>query len=193
MHAVGALLKLFDCMATIRKSLDASVHVAPRIGHSLEGISMHTISRFLAAAALMAACAAATAADLVEKAGNTANLKIFSAAVRTAGFNETLKGTGPYTVFAPSDDAFSKLPPGSWEALSKDKVKLAAVLAHHVVPGKMLVTEVKPGQIKTTQGDFVTLKSDNGKITVDNANVIESDVAADNGVIHIVDTVVMPQ
>ena len=141
---------------------------------------------------MLAASAASSAADLVEKAAGATNLKIFSAAVKSAGFNETLKGTGPYTVFAPSDEAFSKLPTGSWEALSKDKVKLAAVLAHHVVPGRMLVTEVKPGKVKTTEGDFVTVKSDNGKVTVDQANVIESDVAADNGVIHILDKVVMP-
>lgn len=154
---------------------------------------MNTVFKCLAAAIAVSVSAASGAADLVEKAAGATNLKIFSAAVKSAGFNETLKGSGPYTVFAPSDDAFSKLPAGSWEALSKDKVKLAAVLAHHVVPGKMLVTEVKPGQVKTTQGDFVTVKSDNGKVTVDQANVIESDVAADNGVIHVVDQVVMPQ
>lgn len=189
----GLQLKLFDCMATIWKSLDASVHAARHIGHSLEGTTMNRIFRYLAATLLLAASAASSAADLVDKAATTTNLKIFSAAVKAAGFNETLKGTGPYTVFAPSDEAFSKLPAGSWEALSRDKVKLAAVLAHHVVPGKMLVTEVKPGQIKTTQGDFVTVKSDNGKVTVDQANVIESDVAADNGVIHILDKVVLPE
>ena len=154
---------------------------------------MNRIFNYLAAAVWLVASTASSAADLVDKAASATNLKIFSAAVKSAGFNETLKGTGPYTVFAPSDEAFSKLPAGSWEALSKDKVKLAAVLAHHVVPGKMLVTEVKPGHIKTTQGDFVTVKSDNGKITVDQANVIESDVAADNGVIHILDKVVMPE
>ena len=154
---------------------------------------MNIIFKSLVATLMLAASAAGGAADLVEKAAGATNLKIFSAAVKSAGFNETLKGTGPYTVFAPSDEAFSKLPSGSWEALSKDKVKLAAVLAHHVVPGRMLVTEVKPGQIKTTQGDFVTVKSDNGKVTVDQANVIESDVAADNGVIHVVDKVVMPE
>ena len=154
---------------------------------------MNRIFKWLATGMMLAASAASNGADLMEKAAGTTNLKIFSAAVKTAGFNETLKASGPYTVFAPSDEAFSKLPAGSWEELSKDKVKLAAVLAHHVVPGKMLVTEVKPGQVKTTQGDFITVKSDNGKVTVDQANVIESDVAADNGVIHIVDKVVMPE
>lgn len=154
---------------------------------------MNRIFQCLTTALLLVASTASSAANLVEKAASATNLKIFSAAVKSAGFNETLKGTGPYTVFAPSDEAFSKLPAGSWEELSKDKVKLAAVLAHHVVPGKMLITEVKPGQIKTTQGDFVTVKSDNGKVTVDQANVIESDVAADNGVIHILDKVVMPE
>lgn len=154
---------------------------------------MNEMFKYLAATLLLASSAASSAADLMDKAESATNLKIFSAAVKSAGFNETLKGTGPYTVFAPSDEAFSKLPAGRWEALSKDKVKLAAVLAHHVVPGKMLVTEVKPGKIKTTEGDFVTVKSDNGKVTVDQANVIESDVAADNGVIHIIDKVVLPE
>ena len=153
---------------------------------------MNAYFKTLAVALLLALAGAASAADLVDKAAGATNLKIFSAALKTAGMTETLKTGGPYTIFAPADDAFSKLPQGSWDSLAKDKVKLAAVLAHHIVPGKMLVTEVKPGKVKTIQGDFVTLKSDNGKVTVEQANVIESDVGADNGVIHIVDTVVMP-
>ena len=155
---------------------------------------MNTPFKTLAAALLAIASSASTASadDLVDKAASATNLKVFSAALKSAGFGETLKSGGPYTVFAPTDSAFSKLPPGSWDDLAKDKVKLAAVLAHHIVPGKMLVTEVKPGKVKTVQGDFITVKSDNGKVTVEQANVIESDLAADNGVIHVVDTVVLP-
>ncbi len=153
---------------------------------------MNTPFKTLAASLLLAIASTASADDLVDKAAGATNLKIFSAALKSAGFGETLKEGGPYTVFAPTDNAFSKLPPGSWDNLAKDKVRLAAVLAHHIVPGKMLVTEVKPGKVKTVQGDFITLKSDNGKVTVEQANVIESDLAADNGVIHVVDTVVLP-
>ena len=145
-----------------------------------------------AAVLLLALAHAAGATDLVEKSASATNLRIFTAALKASGLNDSLKSGGPYTVFAPEDGAFSKLPPGSWEALSKDKARLATVLSHHIVPGKMLVAEIKPGKNPTLQGDPLTLKSDNGKVTVDQANVIESDVAADNGVIHVIDTIVMP-
>jgi uncharacterized surface protein with fasciclin (FAS1) repeats len=136
---------------------------------------------------------AASAADLTDTATRSLNLKTFSDAIKTAGLGQALKSAGPYTVFAPNDEAFNKLPPGSWDALTKDRVRLAALLAHHVIPGKVLITEIKPGKVKTMQNDFITLKSDNGKVTVDHANVVESDLAADNGVIHIVDSVLMPE
>jgi uncharacterized surface protein with fasciclin (FAS1) repeats len=145
-----------------------------------------------AAVQLLALANFAGATDLVEKSASATNLRIFTAALKTSGLNDSLKSGGPYTVFAPEDGAFSKLPPGSWEALSKDKAKLASVLSHHIIPGRMLVTELRPGKTATLQGDPLTLKSDNGKVTVDQANVIESDVAADNGVIHVIDTIVMP-
>jgi uncharacterized surface protein with fasciclin (FAS1) repeats len=145
-----------------------------------------------AAVLLLALAHAAGATDLVEKSASATNLRIFTAALKASGLNDSLKSGGPYTVFAPEDGAFSKLPPGSWEALSKDKARLATVLSHHIIPGKMLVAEIKPGKNPTLQGDPLTLKSDNGKVTVDQANVIESDVAADNGVIHVIDTIVMP-
>ena len=145
-----------------------------------------------AAVLLLALAPAAGATDLVEKSASATNLRIFTAALKASGLNDSLKSGGPYTVFAPDDGAFSKLPPGSWEALSKDKARLASVLSHHIILGKMLVAEIRPGKNPTLQGDPLTLKSDNGKVTVDQANVIESDVAADNGVIHVIDTIVMP-
>lgn len=132
------------------------------------------------------------AADLVETAATSGTFKTFLAAAKAAGMLETLKSSGPYTVFAPSDSAFGKLPPGTMNSLMKDKTKLAELVSYHVIPGKVMVAEVKPGKVKTIEGESVTLTSDNGKITVDNANVVQSDLQADNGVIHEIDAVVMP-
>jgi uncharacterized surface protein with fasciclin (FAS1) repeats len=132
-------------------------------------------------------------ADVVATALADGTLKTFVRAVQAAGLTDTLKGAGPFTIFAPTDQAFAKLPPGTLDGLLKDKVKLAQVLTYHIVPGKTLVTEFKPGNLKTVQGDMLRLTSDNGKVTVNNANVIQSDIAADNGVIHVIDAVLMPQ
>ena len=153
---------------------------------------MPTCIKTCAVIVLLTLANAAGATDLAEKSANATNLRIFTAALKASGLNDSLRSGGPYTVFAPEDGAFSKLPPGSWDALSKDKARLAMVLSHMIIPGRMLVTEIRPGKADTLQGAPITLKSDNGKVTVDHANVIESDVAADNGVIHVVDTVVMP-
>jgi len=146
-----------------------------------------------AAIALSAVGPGAIAADLVETAATSGSFKTFLAAVKAAGITEKLKNSGPYTVFAPSDSAFNQLPPGTVDSLMKDKAKLAEILSHHVIPGKVTVADVKPGKVQTLQGDTVTLKSDNGKVTVDNANVIQSDLMADNGVIHEIDAVVLLQ
>jgi uncharacterized surface protein with fasciclin (FAS1) repeats len=133
-----------------------------------------------------------SAADIVDTLATDRSFKIFATALQTAGFAETLKNSGPYTVFAPTNEAFAKLPPGIWEQLSKDKVKLSKVLAYHVIPGKVTVSEIKPGNVKTTQGSTLKLTSDNGKVTVNDANITQSDLAADNGVIHAIDAVVLP-
>ncbi len=149
-------------------------------------------SGITASIALCFAVGSVFAADIVDTAAKDGSFKIFVAALKSAGFAEALKGTGPYTVFAPTDAAFAKLPAGTWDALSKDKVKLARVLSYHVIPGKVMVTEVKPGKVKTVQGSPLALTSDNGKVTVNNAKITQSDIVADNGVIHAIDTVVMP-
>lgn len=133
------------------------------------------------------------AADIIDTATTSGSFKTFVSAAKAAGLTDTLKSQGPYTVFAPTDEAFAKLPPETWNALIKDKVKLAQVLSHHIVPGRIMVAEVKPGPTKTVDGSSITLKSDNGKITVDNANVTQSDVVADNGVIQAIDAVVLPK
>lgn len=135
----------------------------------------------------------ALAANIVEAASEARTFKTFVNALKKSGLADTLQNSGPFTVFAPSDEAFGKLPPESLDALLKDKEKLKQILAYHVVAGKMLVMEIKPGDTKTLQGSSLKLTSDNGKVTVNGANVTQSDINADNGVIHEIDTVVMPQ
>lgn len=134
-----------------------------------------------------------TAADLMATAVKTSEIKTFVDALGRSGLGNTLKGNGPYTVFAPSNSAFDKLPPGERESLFRDKKKLAQVLSYHVIPGKILVADVKPGPAKTLHGGTVTLKSDNGMVSVNESRVTLSDLDADNGVIHVIDTVVMPK
>jgi uncharacterized surface protein with fasciclin (FAS1) repeats len=161
--------------------------------YSYQGIIMKIFFNGIAAAMMLSFGTLSYGADIVDTATTAGTFKVFVAALKTSGFTQTLKNSGPYTVFAPTDEAFAKLPPGTWDALSKDKAKLAQVLAHHVIPGKIMVAEVKPGKVKTAQGDSLTLSSDNGKVTVDNANITQSDVVADNGVIHAIDKVVLPE
>lgn len=150
------------------------------------------IAAFASMIAFTLGASSARAADILDTASAAGTLKTFLAAMRESGFANTLENTGPYTVFAPSDAAFEKLPPGTLKALMSDKAKLARVLAHLIIPGKVLVAEVKPGKVKTLEGDLLHLTSDNGMITVDDdARVTQSDMVADNGVIHEIDTVVL--
>jgi uncharacterized surface protein with fasciclin (FAS1) repeats len=133
--------------------------------------------------------------DLVAVAAGAENFKTLVAAVKAAGLVETLQGRGPFTIFAPTDAAFAKLPAGTVEDLLKpeNKEKLVAILTYHVVPGKVLAADVKTSQAKTVQGQSVKLVvSDNG-VMVDNAKVVKTDVLAENGVIHVIDTVIIPK
>ena len=106
---------------------------------------------------------------------------------------KTLKGKGPFTVFAPTDAAFAKVPKADLDALLADKAKLAAVLTYHVVPGKVMAKDVKAGKVKTVQGSELTVATDGGGVMVDNAKVVKTDIVADNGVIHVIDSVVLPK
>jgi len=131
--------------------------------------------------------------NIVETAVKNGNFKTLVAAVTAAELVDTLSGEGPFTVFAPSDEAFAKLPEGTVESLLKDKEKLAAILTYHVVAGKHLAAEVsKKGSIKTVQGQDLTIKNGDG-VTVDNAKVVSADIVTDNGVIHVIDSVVLPK
>jgi uncharacterized surface protein with fasciclin (FAS1) repeats len=135
---------------------------------------------------------AAQAKDIVDTAVSAGTFKTLVAAVQAAGLVDTLKGKGPFTVFAPSDEAFAKLPAGTVEALLKDKAKLASILTYHVVAGKVMAKDVKAGQVKTVNGQSFTVKTEGG-VMVDGAKVVATDVAADNGVIHVIDSVIMPK
>jgi uncharacterized surface protein with fasciclin (FAS1) repeats len=131
--------------------------------------------------------------DVVENAIEAGSFKTLATALQAAGLIDTLKGTGPFTVFAPTDEAFAKLPAGTLEALLKDKAKLTAVLTYHVVPGKLMAMDVvKLTEAKTVQGQSIKIGTVGG-VKVDNANVVKTDIVASNGVIHVIDTVILPQ
>ena len=145
------------------------------------------------ASSMAFASASVRAADIVETAIAAGSFKTLVQAVQAAGLVETLKGKGPFTVFAPTDEAFAKLPPGTLEALLKDKQKLQAVLTYHVVAGQVMAKDVKAGQVKTVQGSSLDVSVAAGKVRVDGANVTRTDIQASNGVIHVIDSVVLPK
>ena len=134
----------------------------------------------------------AHAKDIVETAVGAGNFKTLATALTAAGLIDTLKGKGPFTVFAPTDAAFAKIPKADLDALLKDKAKLTAVLTYHVVPGKVMAADVKAGKVKTVQGSEITVATAGG-VTVDGAKVSATDIVASNGVIHVIDSVILPK
>ena len=134
----------------------------------------------------------AQAKDIVDTAVAAGSFKTLATALGAAGLVDTLKGKGPFTVFAPTDEAFAKIPKADLDALLKDKAKLTAVLTYHVVSGKVMAADVKAGKVKTVQGSELTVTTVGG-VKVDKANVVKTDIVADNGVIHVIDTVIMPK
>jgi uncharacterized surface protein with fasciclin (FAS1) repeats len=133
--------------------------------------------------------------DLVAVAGGADNFKTLVAALKAAGLVETLQGKGPFTVFAPTDEAFAKLPAGTVENLLKpeNKEKLVAILTYHVLSGKVMAADVKTMEAKTLQGQSVEIIVTDAGVTVNGAKVLKTDVLADNGVIHVIDTVILPK
>jgi uncharacterized surface protein with fasciclin (FAS1) repeats len=150
------------------------------------------MKKLFVVAALSAAALAAQAKDIVDTAVSAGTFKTLATALTAAGLVDTLKGPGPFTVFAPTDAAFAKVPKADLDALLKDKAKLTAVLTYHVVPGKVMAKDVKAGKVKTVQGSEITVATMGG-VTVDGAKVTATDIVADNGVIHVIDTVIMPK
>jgi len=155
-----------------------------------------TFTGLAAATAIFAAASTARAADIVDTAVSAGSFSTLVAAVKAAGLVDTLQGKGPFTVFAPTDAAFAKLPEGTVESLLKpeNRDKLVAILTYHVVPGKVMSGDIagKTMEVKTVQGGMIDVDARNG-VTVDDANVITPDVAASNGVIHVIDTVILPR
>jgi len=132
--------------------------------------------------------------DIVDTAVAAGSFKTLATALGEAGLVGTLKGPGPFTVFAPTDEAFAKLPAGALEKLLADKEKLKAVLLYHVVAGKVMAADVvKLHTAKTVQGGSVKIDAAGGSVHVDNAKVVKTDISASNGVIHVIDTVLMPK
>lgn len=157
------------------------------------------IAKLFAVALLTGASLTALAAahmskkDIVDTAVEAGNFTTLVAAIQAAGLVDTLKSPGPFTVFAPTDEAFAKIPPDQLQALLADKPKLTAVLTYHVIPGEVMAADVvKVKSAKTIQGDYVQIDTSNG-VMVDNANVVATDIMASNGVIHVIDTVIIPK
>ncbi len=134
----------------------------------------------------------AFAKDIVDTAVSAGTFTTLATALKAAGLIETLKGKGPFTVFAPTDAAFAKVPPDQLQALLADKAKLTAVLTYHVVPGLVMSKDVKAGMVKTVQGSAISMTTTGG-VKVNDAKVTAVDIVADNGVIHVIDTVIAPK
>ncbi len=150
------------------------------------------MKKLLIAASFAVASLAVQAKDIVDTAVAAGSFKTLATALQAAGLVDTLKGKGPFTVFAPTDEAFAKIPKADLDALLKDKAKLTAVLTYHVVPGKVMAKDVKAGAVKTVQGGNLTLATMGG-VTVNGAKVVKADIEASNGVIHVIDSVVLPK
>lgn len=150
----------------------------------------------MATTAALATAQAAATADIVDTAVANGKFTTLVAAVKAAGLVETLKGPGPFTVFAPSDEAFAKLPKGTVEDLLKpeNKAKLAAILTYHVIPGKVMAADIKGKKmgVKSVQGSEVAVDA-MGDVKVNDSKVTAADIATSNGVIHVIDTVLMPK
>ena len=155
--------------------------------------------RFLAVAAALTFLAAPAVVragdqkDIVDTAVEAGSFKTLAAALQAAGLVDTLKGAGPFTVFAPTDEAFAKIPKADLDALIKDKTKLTQVLTYHVVAGKVMAADVmKLKEAKTVEGQMVQINTSKG-VQVNDAKVVKADVMASNGVIHVIDTVLFPR
>jgi uncharacterized surface protein with fasciclin (FAS1) repeats len=161
-------------------------------GMSLVGAGVLGVA--LLGLSLSAAEKAAAKKDIVDTAVGAGSFQTLVTAVKAAGLVDTLKGDGPFTVFAPTDEAFAKLPKGAVEGLLKDKEKLAKVLTYHVVAGKVMAADAaKLDSAKSVEGSKLTIAAKNGKVKIDDATVVKADIDCSNGVIHVIDTVLMPE
>jgi len=155
------------------------------------------VSKFVATLGIVATTAFASATmaagkDIVDTASSAGSFNTLVVAIQKAGLVETLKGDGPFTVFAPTDAAFAKIPQAQLAAILADKAMLTRILTYHVVAGKVMAADVKAGPAKSVEGDNITITIGNGGVMVDKANVIKTDITASNGVIHVIDSVMIP-
>ena len=156
---------------------------------------LHTITvlAFISLFALSASAGSYAKKDIVDTAVAAGSFNTLAKALTEAGLVDTLKGDGPFTVFAPTDEAFAKIPAETLNTILADKEKLTAILTYHVVSGKVLAEDVvKLNSAKTVQGNEVSISTNDG-VKVDDANVVKTDVLASNGVIHVIDTVIIPK
>ncbi len=153
------------------------------------------MKRILPTIALLAfAALGASAADIVDTAVSAGSFKTLVTAVKAAGLVETLKSAGPFTVFAPTDEAFAKLPAGTVASLLKDPEALKKILTYHVVAGKVMASDVvKLDSAQTVEGASVKVVVKDGEVMIDNAKVLKTDIVCDNGVIHVIDSVILPK
>jgi uncharacterized surface protein with fasciclin (FAS1) repeats len=162
----------------------------------LKKFAIGTIAALIAVVALNTPVVAGQSKDIVDTAVAAGSFKTLAKALTAAGLVDTLKGAGPFTVFAPTDEAFAKLPAGTVESLlqPENKAKLQRILTYHVVPGRVMAADVtKLKTAKAVSGDALTITANNGAVLVDGAHVVKADVAASNGVIHVIDTVLLPK
>ena len=160
----------------------------------MKRIAINTMAILLVAGTLVAGERAKK--DIVDTAVAAGSFKTLAAALQAADLVDTLKGDGPFTVFAPTDEAFAKLPAGTVETLLKpeNKAKLQAILTYHVVAGSVRSADVvKLKSAKTVNGQSVSIKTANGGVSIDGAKVVKADIQASNGVIHVIDTVILPE
>jgi uncharacterized surface protein with fasciclin (FAS1) repeats len=169
------------------------------MAHTKETDMLKTLAVGLGAGALALSVVTVSATqmnkDIVDTAVAAGSFKTLATALQAAGLVETLKGQGPFTVFAPTDDAFAKLPAGTLADLLKpeNKTKLQRILTYHVVPGRVTAADVvKVRSAKAVSGDTIDIKADGGSVMVDNARVTKTDITASNGVIHVIDAVMLP-
>jgi uncharacterized surface protein with fasciclin (FAS1) repeats len=190
-----------DCPTIVQDIKAFLVYAPDRVAFVHHGQGGHTDKRrrpsmkirySLATLAVAVATSPAFAKDIVQTAVDNGSFKTLAAALQQAGLVDTLKGHGPFTVFAPTDAAFAKIPKAQLDALLADKSKLTKVLTYHVLPGTVMAKDVRPGMVRTVEGSAMTVRTDGGKVMVDNATVTATDVTADNGVIHVIDTVILP-
>lgn len=168
-------------------ALTAATLVAPAHARAADEAAEATTAEAEAAAGAMV-----DSWNIVQNATKSPEHTTLVKALTAAGLTDTLSGTGPFTVFAPTDEAFAKIPKATLDGLLADKAALIKVLTYHVVPGKVMAKDVKAGSVKTVQGGMLTLGTTGG-VTVDNAKVVQADIVASNGVIHVIDSVVLPK